>query len=92
MEIEEIQLWIEMSDELGDATDANVGRFALLRDRQAKEKDATIADLRERHEAFVRKVRMKIDGADRSKSINRIAELLQETIALCDAELGKKGK
>lgn len=40
MDIKEIQLWIDMSDEIGDATDANIGRFALLRDRQAKEKEA----------------------------------------------------
>ena len=26
-----------MADEMGDATDANVGRFALMRDRQARD-------------------------------------------------------
>lgn len=46
MDIKEIQLWIDMSDEIGDATDANIGRFALLRDRQAKEKDSEIEALR----------------------------------------------
>lgn len=39
---DELRLWIDMADDIGDATDANVGRFALMRDRQARDLAALV--------------------------------------------------
>ena len=56
-----------------------------------QEYEATIAELRERHEAFVRKVRSEAQRAeDLGISTSLTSYLANTMLALCDAELSKE--
>jgi len=60
---EELELAVAMSDEFGNTTDADIARFALLRDRQVKDLVLMVrralryapADFRVRSEDYLRR-------------------------------------
>ena len=73
--------------------DAAAGEPHADRCAQSNRLKAQLADLRERHEAFVRKVCSEAQrAADLATCTSLTSYLANEILALCGAELGKEGK